>query len=200
MPKNRSAGAAMLLLMMMTLSLAAGCAESRDEQFRQLAEQSLSEQAEQNKRLAEQSRQLAEASRRLVEGDAEARKDLLEAQRQLTSELHAERGSLDRQREEMEQERRRIAANRHRDPVIAQAIGAFALTLACLIPLLLAAYIIRAVTQNGDESAALSELLILEMAADEPRLLPGPKPMVPALEHAPPKADDTGDAAATTTD
>ena len=69
-------------------------------------------------------KQIAEASRRLIEGDAQARRDLLAAQKQLTSELHSERVNLDRQREEMEQERRNIAAQRHRDPMIAQAINA----------------------------------------------------------------------------
>jgi hypothetical protein len=187
MPKNLWPGVVMLT---MTLLLATGCADSRDERFRQLAQQALHEQSEQNKRLAAQSQQIAEASRRLVEGDAEARKDLLAAQKQLTSELHSERANLDRQREEMEKERRNIAAQRHRDPIIAQTIAAFALTLACLLPLLLAAYIIWAVTQNGDDSAGLSELLILEMAAEKPLLLPALERPVPALEHTPSPNDD----------
>ena len=194
--KNQSPGVAMLT---MTLLLAAGCSDSRDERFRQLAEQSLRQQSEQNKRLAEQSGQIAEASRRLVEGDAEARKELLTAQRHLTSELHSERASIDRRREEMEQERRNIAAQRHRDPVIAQAIGAVGLLLGCLLPLLLAAYIIRAVTQRGDESAALSELLVLEITSEQPLLLPIPHP-VAALEHSLPPHDETAAKAASNTD
>ena len=194
MPKNLSPGAAMLL---MTLLLAVGCADSGDERFRQLAQQALHEQSEQNKRLAEQSRQIAEASRRLVEGDAAARKDLLAAHKQLMSELHSERANLDRQHEEMEQERRNIAARCHRDPVIAQAIGAVGLTLACLLPLLLAAYVIRAVSQNADDSAALSELLVMEITAERPLLLPiSPRP-VAALEHTPPSEGDETDGTAT---
>ena len=194
MPKNLSPGAAML---MMTLLLAVGCADSRDERFRQLAQQALHEQSEQNKRLAEQSRQIAEASRRLVEGDAAARKDLLAAHKQLMSELHSERANLDRQHEEMEQERRNIAARRHRDPVIAQAIGAVGLTLACLLPLLLAAYVIRAVNRDGDDSAARSELLVMEITAEQPLLLPiSPRP-VAALEHTPPSEGDETDGTAT---
>jgi hypothetical protein len=181
MPKNLSPAAALLL--MMTLLLTTGCADSRDERFNQLAQQALREQAEQNQRMADQSREIAAASRRLVEGDAAARKDLLAAQRQLTSELHSERDNLNRQRDELEQERRNIADQRHRDPVIAQAIGAVGLTLACLLPLLLAGYIIRAVNQNGDDSAALGELLVLEITAEQPLLLPiSPRP-VAALER-----------------
>ena len=194
MPKNLSPGVAMLT---MTLLLAVGCADSRDERFRQLAQQSLREQSEQNKRLAEQSKLIAEASRRLVEGDAEARKDLLAAQKQLSSELHSERAGIDRQRDKLEQERRNIAAQRHRDPIVARAIGAVGLTLACLLPLLLAAYVIRAVNRDGDDSAALSELLVMEITAERPLLLPiSPRP-VAALEHTPPSEGDETDGTAT---
>ena len=190
MPKNLSPAAAILLMMLMTLLLVTGCADSRDERFNQLAQQALREQAEQNQRMADQSREIAAASRRLVEGDAAARKDLLTAHRQLTSELHSERANLNHQREELEQERQNTAVQRHRDPVIAQAIGAVGLTLACLLPLLLAGYVIHAVNQNGDDSAALGELLVLEMTAEQPLLLPiSPRP-VAALEHTSPSDDD----------
>jgi hypothetical protein len=172
-----------MLMMIMTLLLATGCGDSRDERYRRLAEHALHEQAQQNKRLAEQSKQIVDASQRLVEGDAEARRDLLEAQKQLTSELHSERAGIDRQREEMEQERRNIAAQRHRDPVIARAIGAVGLTLACLLPLLLAAFVIRAVNQDGDDSAELGKLLVMEMTAEQPLLLPVSHRPAGALEH-----------------
>ena len=194
MPKNLSPGAAMLL--MTTLLLATGCGDSRDERYRRLAEHALDEQAQQNKRLAEQSKQIVDASKRLIEGDAEARRDLLAAQKQLSSELHSERAGIDRQREEMEQERRNIATQRHRDPVIAQAINAFGLTLACLLPLLLAAYVIRAVNQDGDDSAELGKLLVMEITAEQPLLLPVfPRP-VAAIEHTPLAEDGTTEGAA----
>jgi len=189
MPKNLSPGMAMLT---MALLMVTGCSDSRDERFRQLAQQTIRQQAAQNERMAKQSQQIAEASRRLVQGDAEARKDLLAAQKQLTSELHSERTNLDRQREEMEQERRDIAARRHRDPVIAKAISAVGLTLACLLPLFLAAYIIRAVTQDGEDSDALSELLIVELTAEQPLLLPMAPRSVTALEHRP-SSSETSD-------
>ena len=176
-------------MLTMTLLMMAGCADSGDERFRQLAQQALYEQSEQNKRLAEQSKQIAEASRRLIEGDAAARKDLLEAQNQLTSELHTERASLDRQREEMEQERRNIAAQRQRDPLIAQTISTVGLTLACLLPLLLAGYVIYSHNRSSDDNDALSELLIMEMTADQPLLLPSSLTTVAAIEHTPSSLD-----------
>ena len=183
---NLSPGVAMLI---MTLLLTMGCADSGDERFRQLAQQALYEQSEQNKRLAEQSKQIAEASRRLVEGDAAARKDLLAAQKQLSSELHTERASLDRQREDMEQDRRNIAAQRHRNPLIAQAISTVGLTLACLLPLLLAGYVIYALNRSSDENDALSEMLIMEMTADQPLLLPSSLTTIATIEHTPSSLD-----------
>ena len=198
MPKNLSPGVAMLT---MALLMVAGCSDSGDERFRQLAQQTIRQQAAQNERMAKQSQEIAEASRRLVQGDAEARKDLLAAQKQLTSELHSERANIDRQREQLETERRAIAAQRHRDPIVAQAIAAFGLTLACLAPLALAAFVIRAVTQHGDESAALGELLVLEMTSEKPMLLPMVPRPVAALEHsAPPHDDEAAKAAVSTTD
>ena len=91
--RNLSPSVTMLL---MTLLMAAGCADSGDERFRQLAQQALYEQSEQNKRLAEQSKQIAEASRRLVEGAAAARKDLLAAQKKATHQRTAHRADQPR--------------------------------------------------------------------------------------------------------
>ena len=194
MPKNLSPVVAMLTT---TLLMVTGCADSRDERYSQLAQQALREQAAQNERLADQSQQIAEASQRLVAGDAEARKDLLAAQKQFTSELHSERASIDRQREEMEQERRNIAAQRHRDPIIAKTIGGVGLTLACLLPLLLAGYVIYSLNRSSDDSDALSELLIVEMTAEQPLLLPMAPRSVAALEHKHPprKSSDESDRA-----
>jgi hypothetical protein len=183
------------------LLLATGCADSRDDRLAELAQQSLREQSAQNKRLAEQSQQIAEASRRLVEGDAAARKDLLDAKKQLSSELHTVRAGIDRQREEMEQERRNIARQRGHDPIIVQTINALGLTLACLAPLALAGYIIHALNRSMDESDALCELLVMEMAVDQPRLLSISHRPAAALEHAArPDDDETAGAAATNAD
>ena len=97
--------------------------------------------------------------------------------------MHTERASLDRQREDMEQERRNIAAQRQRDPIVAQTISAVGLTLACLLPLLLAGYVVYSLNRSSDDNDALSELLIMEMTADQPLLLPSSLPTVAAIEH-----------------
>ena len=85
----------------------------------------------------------------------------------------------------MENERRSIATQRHRDPIIAQAINAFGLTLACLAPLALAAYVIFLLNRSGDNNEALNELLVMEMTADQPKLLATAPPSIAAIEHKP---------------
>ncbi len=198
MVKNLSPGVAMLT---MTLLLAAGCADSRDERFRQLAEQTIRQQAAQNERMAKQSQQIAEASKHLVENDAQARKEMLAAHATLQKDLQTERSNINRQLSELESERREIAKQRGRDPIIAQAIGGVGLTLACLLPLLLAGYVVYSLNRSSDDSDALSEMLVMEIVAEKPKLLPiAPRP-VAALEHSPPAHDnETTATAASSTD
>ena len=103
----------------------------------------------------------------------------------LQKNLQTERTSVDRQREEMETERRQLAQQRARDPIVAQAIRAVGLTLACLLPLLLAGYVIYSLNRNGDDNDALSELLVMEITAEKPKLLPMAPRSVAALQHKP---------------
>ncbi|MCH8148686.1 MAG: hypothetical protein IH987_11925 [Planctomycetes bacterium] len=186
MPKNLSPGVAML---MMTLLLAAGCDDSRDERFRRLAQQALREQSEQNKRMADQNREIAEASKHLVENDSQARKEMIAAHGTLQKELQTERTNIHQQLSDLESERREISKQRGRDPIIAQAIGAVGLTLSCLLPLLLAGYVIYSLNRRSDDSDALSEMLVMEMTADQPLLLPSSLPTVAAIEHTPSSLD-----------
>jgi hypothetical protein len=83
----------------------------------------------------------------------------------------------------LEQERRQLAAQRGRDPIIAQAIGAIGVTVACLLPLLLAGYVLYTVNRASpeDDSQAVSDVLIGEMVSSAPELLPAPAAM-PQLE------------------
>ena len=195
MPKNLSPG--VMMLIMTLLLLATGCSDSRDERYRQLAQQSLRQQSEQNNRLAEQSQQIAEASKHLVSNDSQARKEMIAAHATLQKELHTERASVDRQLSELESERRAISKQRGRDPIIAQAIGAVGLTLACLLPLLLAGYVIYSLNQSSDDSDALSEMLVMEITADKPKLLPMVPRSVTAIQHkqSPRKSSDESDRA-----
>lgn len=167
-----------------------GCGKAPDERLAEFAQQSMAEQRKQNDRIADQSQavveeshQLAETAKLLVERDAEARRDLINAQAELTTQLNEQQSAIYTGHEQLEQDRRQIAAQRHREPIIAAVIQNFGLIVASLLPLVVAVFVIRQMQSQEPDHAAVAELLILEMTADEPRLLPGLMFQRHALTH-----------------
>ncbi len=161
---------AWLFIVGVLLAAAKGC-ESDDARVARLAEEAAVRQAEQNREIAR----------------------LVESQQALQQDLDAQRGHLDQQRTVLEDERRAIAAERVRDPIIANALIGAVILAACVLPLLLAFFVLRTVHKAEPDDAALNELLVQELVADEPLLLP--RPTLPALEEQPPQAETaTGDA------
>ena len=172
------------------LATIGGCGSSPDERLADFAQQSITEQRKQNDRMADQSQaavegshQLAETAKELVEHDAEARRELIAAQQELTSQLNGQQSAIYTGHEQLEQDRREIAEQRHRDPIVAAVIQNIGLTLACLLPLLVAVFVIRQVQSQEPDHAAVAELLVHELTADEPRLLPGPMSQRHTLNH-----------------
>jgi hypothetical protein len=162
------------------LATIGGCGSSPDERLAEFAQQSMSEQARQNDRMADQSQavvaeshQLAKTAKELVERDAEARRELIAAQQEMTSQLNEQQATVDAGRDQLEQDRREIAEQRHRDPLIAAVIQDFGLAIACLLPLLVAVFVIRQMHSQEPDHAAIVELLTLELTSEEPRLLAG---------------------------
>jgi hypothetical protein len=159
-----------LMLLTPLILTVAGCGETPDERLADLTRQSLEQQARQNDRLMDQSQRLTEAAKDLVAADAQARQEFVA----LNRDLQAERASIDRQREDMERERRELAAQRHRDPIIAQAIDTAGVLIACLLPLLVCLALLYVASKRGGDADAMNELLVRELAADRPGLLPAP--------------------------
>ena len=123
--------------------------------------------------------------------NAEMTQQLLEQSRQLTAyqaeldqRIQSERHSLDQQRAALEAERRQIAQQRHRDPLIAAGITQAALLIVASLPILLLILLLRAAASEP-EDAALSELLVQELASDAPQLLPTPVIRSPTLASDP---------------
>lgn len=173
--------------MTVTLTLVGmiGCSKppDRDGRLAELTQQSLQTQSEQNEQMAEQSRQTAEAARHLVEEDAKARREMIESHAKLRHELQEERVGIEQQRSEMENERRELAVQRGRDPIIAETIGAVGVILACLLPLLLAAYVLYTAHRNKDDTETLNELLVTGVIDDELRMLSTPSESAARLDH-----------------
>jgi hypothetical protein len=159
------------------LATIGGCGKAPDERLANFAQQTMSEA------VVAESHQLAKTAKELVEHDAEARRELIAAQQELTSQLNGQQSAIHTGHQQLEQDRREIAEQRHREPITAAAIQNIGLTLACLLPLVVAVFVIRQMQSQEPDHAAVAELLILEMTADEPRLLPGPMSQRHALNH-----------------
>ena len=170
------------------LILVAGCTGNRQE-LADLAGQHLQQQAAHNEALLEQTEHLTGAAQELVEADAQARRELIRAQERLQTQLSSERQNLDCQRGDLESERRELAQQRHREPMLAAAIMQGALVLLAALPLVICALLFRALREEPPDTA-VGELLIQELVAEQPLLLPAPAPSHLALEHRP---DDDSD-------
>jgi len=162
-----------------------GCSSS-DDRYVELSQQSVTRQAEQNRQMAQQSQQVAEATHELVQADARARAELVEAQRSLEESLQAQRSKLDGERDRLELDRKALANAKEREPVIANTIWSAALLLAVILPMILCIYLIRTLGAN-EPSQDLSELLVYELTADQPALLPELPAKLPGPEFAAPE-------------
>ena len=158
------------VILLALVSLLGGC--DQDERVVQVATEAADRQAEQNQELVRLNREVAEGTRRLIEADAEARQELALLQR----EMQQEHTQIGQQRDRLEQERQQIARQRHRDPLVAQAISSIGLTIACLLPLAVAALLIWRLRESPDDDSTLTQLLVEELVSDQPRFLPPPTP------------------------
>lgn len=156
-----------LALSALLILTASGCSSDENRRLADLAERQLERQHEQNQRVAEMQNEVAEGSRQLVEADAQARKEMITLQRDVQS----ERATVGQQRDSLEQDRREFAAQRNRDPIIAESIRQIGLIAACLLPLLICWWLLRQPVEPADDQA-ISELLISELTATQPLLLP----------------------------
>jgi hypothetical protein len=135
-----------------------GC-DSSDERLARVSQEAAARQADQNREMAR----------------------LVESQQGMQQGIDVQRGHLDQQRTVLEDERRAIAAERVRDPIIANALTGAVILAACALPLVLAFFVLRGAHKSEPDEAALSELLVHELVADKPLLLA--RPTMPVLEE-----------------
>ena len=159
---------AILMCAVMALTMLAGCTKPVDERIAQMAQQSLDAQAQQNERLVQQNHQVIEASKELVSKDADARREMANIQHG----LQADQREVGKQRDVLERERRQIADQRFRDQAVSGAITTIGLLLVAALPLGVAIYMLRAVRHTEASDTVLTEVLVDELLAEQPRLLP----------------------------
>ncbi len=144
--------------------VAIGCSSS-DDRLVDLSQKSADRQADQNRLVEANNRQVLEATKKLVEADAKGRTENLEMHRQ----IEVERSGVNEQRNALELERRQIAAQRNRDPIIAESIQVTAGLIAAVLPLLVCLFLLRGLFDKPDQDA-LAELLIEDLVSREPLL------------------------------
>ena len=167
-----------VLLITLLTPVTVGCID-KDERLVEMAREHAARQAESQRQMTDLQKQVAEGSRQLVEMDATARHELTTLQH----DLRTDQAEIGHQRDQLETDRRDIAAQRHRDPIVAAVIMDVGIILACLLPLAFGVYILRSACRAGESDSAVAELLVQELVASEPRLsLPG-RASFPTIEH-----------------
>ncbi|MCA9123918.1 MAG: hypothetical protein H6822_30175 [Planctomycetaceae bacterium] len=151
-----------------------GCTNDSDR-VAELASRHATQQAELSRETVKLQNELVEGTQKLVEADAQARRDFLE----LEGKLDEQRVEVGRRHDELEDERREIAKQRYRDPIVANALIAAATLLACLLPMLLAGWLLRSQLDETAEHTA-TEMLLEEITATRSGLVP---PSAAALDH-----------------
>ena len=144
-----------------------GC-NSPDDRLLELSRKSLDRQAAQSEMLAHQGQTINESAQKLVDADAASRREFLAA----TRELQAEREQLNERSAALDRQRAENARASQREPLIASSIQTGALLVACVLPLALGLALAWRVYCPRDDAEALGDLLVRELAADRPRLLP----------------------------
>ena len=168
-----------MLVTLLTLVIV-GCT-SNDDRLVAMAREHAARQAETQRQMTDLQKQVAEGSRQLVESDAKAREELTALQH----DLRTDQAEIGHQRDQLESDRREIAAQRNRDPIVAAVIMDIGIILACLLPLALGVYVLRAACRAGESDSAVAELLVQELVASDPRFsLPGHSSL-PVIEHQP---------------
>jgi hypothetical protein len=139
-----------------------------DKSDTQIAREAADRQAQQNTEMAELNKEVASGTHQLVEADAQARKEIVGVHH----DLQAERTRLDTGWSELEGERRQIAGERRTESMlvsVSSVIGGTAL----VVTLLGFCWYALVVSRRGEDTdAQLNELLVEDVLADQPTLLP----------------------------
>ena len=116
---------------------------------------------------------LIQQAERFAERQSEQSRQVVELQHEVVSlqkEAQIGQNEIGRQRDELEQERKEIAARRHTEPIIANAIVYVGTLLACLLPLLIC-WQLLSLAKEPAEDRDVTELLLNDMMSEHPLLI-----------------------------
>ena len=155
-----------LVLLIALLLAAAGCED--DKRVVELAREAADRQAEQNRQMGRQTEEIATATRELIEADARSRQEMVALHR----ELQNEQAVVARQRDALETERRELARARQRESLLIPVLQGGGGVLVVVAALVFCAFLLAGLRRHEETSEALSELLIQELSAEQPLVLP----------------------------
>jgi len=150
-----------------------------NERVARVSQEAAARQAEQNKEMAQQNQRIAEAAKELVQADAQARME----QSVMHKDLRADQAEVGKQRDQLEAERKQIATERKWDQLLASAIQDLGVFLVIAAIIGFCWYLLMGLRHETVTDQAVGELLIQEIVAENPILLPPVHPSHPALEH-----------------
>ena len=147
-----------------------GCDEE-DERLAKMAQETTQQQAQQNQANAELARETTENQRRMVETVEKSRQDLVGLQT-----------TVEKQQASLETERRELAAARDRESLLVPIVSSMGLLLVTSLPLVLCWYLLRGLQHEEADDEAVSRLLLQELVAEHPVLLPDSRRQAPRID------------------
>ncbi len=164
-----------VMLIVLAIVATAGCDD--DTRVTKVATEAADRQAKQNEEMVRLNREVAEGTRRLVDADADTRREIIGVHK----ELQGERTELGQQWNNLEAERRSIAQQRRTESMlvpVAQAVGAV-LLVALVIGFCWS--LLFGLRTKDESHQDLAELLVQEIVAERPTLLPAGRQHPPAI-------------------
>lgn len=167
--RGRQGGHAAFLLLMAL----AGCNDNENARVAQVAQEAARQQAAQNQEMARLNQEVARAHQQQIDAEAQARETLLV----MSQDVQVQQNALEAERQDMAGERRELAEEQRWDSILGPTMLGIASLAASMLPLILCWYLLDGLRHDRGDEADLAQLLVLDMAADAPVLLPPPVSM-----------------------
>ncbi len=139
-----------------------------NEEYARVAEvatQAADRQARQNQELSDLNREVAKAHQELINEEASSRKDAMVVHTKLVE----QQAELNRQSQSIDDERRDLARQRYWEPIWAEIISDLVALAACMLPLVVCAYLLHRSPAPG-AADEISEVLLDQLEPTAPRI------------------------------
>jgi outer membrane murein-binding lipoprotein Lpp len=144
---------ALFVAVVISISIS-GCSDE-NARVAQVATQAADRQARQNQEMSDLNREVAKAHQELIKEEASSRQDAMVVHTKLVE----QQAELNRQSQSVDDERRDLAKQRYWEPIWAEIISDLAALAACVLPLVVCAYLLHRSPAPG-AADEISEVLL----------------------------------------